>query len=159
MRKHTDVIKIFNSPPEHSMILTDFETVDYCDSLRIADATHNSSEQIATLLFQSPKWVDILMSLRNLAMKPFGLKTGPATFPLIAQNEKERMMGLSDKHLTFRVSVLTDREKSCIHITTVVHYNNRWGKIYFLFIKPFHKIILYTMAKRLLEKLDANPYQ
>jgi hypothetical protein len=141
LRKHTDVIKIFNSPPESSVILTDFDTADYCDSLRITDSTHNSPEQIAALLFKSPKWVDVLMSLRNLAMKPFGLKTGTATFPLIAQNEKERIMGLADRYLTFRVSVLTDREKSYVYVTTVVHYNNRWGKVYFLFVKPFHKII------------------
>jgi hypothetical protein len=59
--------------------------------------------------------------------------------------------------LTFRVSVLTDREKSYVYVTTVVHYNNRGGKVYFLPVKPFHKIILYAMMKRLLKKL--NPYE
>jgi hypothetical protein len=138
------------------MILTDFDTADYCDSLRITDSTHNSPEQIAALLFKSPKWVDVLMSLRNLAMKPFGLKTGPATFPLIVQNDKERIMGLADRHLTFRVSVLTDSEKAYVYVTTVVHYNNHWGKVYFLFVKPFHKIILYATMKKLLKKLKRN---
>jgi hypothetical protein len=138
------------------MILTDFDTVDYCDSLQIADSTHDSPEQIVASLFKSPKWVDVLTSLRNMAVRPFGLKTGSATFPLIAQNEKERIMGLADRHLTFRVSVLTDREKSYVYVTTVVHYNNRWGKAYFLFVKPFHKIILYAMMKRLLKQLNPN---
>jgi hypothetical protein len=91
-----------------------------------------------------------------MAVKPFGLKTGSATFPLIAQNEKERIMGLADRHLTFRVSILTDLEKSYVYVTTVVHYNNRWGKVYFLFVKPFHKIILYAMMKRLLKQLNIS---
>jgi hypothetical protein len=151
-----DLINIFNTPPENSTILTDFDKVDYCDSLRIANSTHNSPEQIAALLFKSPKWVNGLMSLRNLAMKPFGLKTGPATFPLITQNEKERIMGLADRHLTFRVSVLSDLEKSYVYVTTVVHYNNCWGKVYFLFVKPFHKIIIFAAMKRLLKKLNIS---
>jgi hypothetical protein len=55
-----------------------------------------------------------------------------------------------DTHLNFRVSVLIDRGKSYIYTTTLVHYNNRWGKLYFFFVKPFHRIIVRSIMKRLL---------
>jgi hypothetical protein len=33
----------------------------------------------------------------------------------------------------------------------VVHYNNGWGKAYFRLVKPFHKIIVCSLMKRLLK--------
>jgi hypothetical protein len=92
------------------------------------------------------------MILRHWIAKPFGLKTAKKTkqdkiFPIIAQNENEIVMGIDDNHLNFRVSVLIDREKSYIYTTTIVHYNNGWGKVYFLPVKPFHKIIVCSLMK------------
>jgi hypothetical protein len=123
----------------------DFGTVDYCDSYRITKSTNDNAGQIAARMFKLPGWVKGLMMLRHWMVKPFGLKTGGGAkqgeiFPVIAQNENEIIMGINDSHLNFRVSVLLDREKSYICTTTLVHYNNGWGKAYFLLVKPFHKI-------------------
>jgi hypothetical protein len=30
---------------------------------------------------------------------------------------------------------------------TIVHYNNIWGRLYFLPVKPFHKLIIRTMLR------------
>jgi hypothetical protein len=156
MGKRDEFYKKNSAAPESSMILKGFGTVDYCDSYRITKSTDDSAEQIAARLFQFPKWVNGLMMLRHWIVKPFGLKTEKETkpnkiFPVIAQNENEIIMGIDDRHLNFRVSVLLDNEKSYIYTTTLVHYNNGWGKAYFLLIRPFHKIIVRSQMKRLLK--------
>jgi hypothetical protein len=141
-----------NNPPENSMIQTDFGTVDYCDSYG-KKTTGENIEEIANQLFKMPKWVNGLMKIRDLLIWPFGLKTAKETksnkiFPVIAQTENEVIMGINDKHLNFRVSVLIDREKSYIYTTTLVQYNNRLGKAYFLLIKLFHRIIVRSMMRK-----------
>jgi hypothetical protein len=150
------IVEIKTEPPRNSMILKDFGTVDYCDSYRIIKSTGDSAEQIAARLFNLPEWVTGLMILRHWIVKPFGLKTEKEAkpdkiFPVIVQNENEIIMGINDRHLNFRVSVLLNSEKSYIYATTLVHYNNGWGKVYFLLIRPFHKIIVRSVMKRLLK--------
>jgi hypothetical protein len=150
-------VKTKSAVPESSMIAAGFGTVDYCDSYRIVKPTGDTPEQIAARLFKLPKWVKGLMILRNWIVKPFGLKTGAESkeaiplFPVTGQTENEILMEIIDRHLNFRVSVLLDREQSYIFITTLVHYNNTLGKMYFLFVKPFHKIIVRSTMRRLLK--------
>jgi hypothetical protein len=148
-----DCIKKDNAPPESSLISADFGTVDYCDSYRIKKTTAENVEEITRRLFQAPKWVRGLMKTRDFLVRPFGLKTAKETqsdkiFPVIAQTENEIVMGINDRHLNFRVSILLGREKSYIYTTTLVQYNNRFGKAYFLLIKPFHKFIVRSVMKR-----------
>jgi hypothetical protein len=153
MKKTNAFVKKNNTASENSMILTGFGTVDYCDSYRITKSVGENIEEITNRIFRLPKWVNRLLKTRDLLVKPFGLKITKETesdklFPIIAQNENEIIMGVNDKHLNFRVSILTDNEKSFISLTTIVHYNNIWGKVYFSFIKPFHKIIVRAMMRR-----------
>jgi hypothetical protein len=61
-------------------------------------------------------------------------------------------MGEDDKHLNFRASVLKDKTNGTVSLTTVVHYNNLWGRVYFFPVKPFHKIIMKALLKRYLRK-------
>ena len=145
--------------PQKSIISTNFEKIDYSDSYRINKATNETIEQLTKNLFKLPKWVALLMKLRNALMKPFGLKTDENNqnelggyFPIIEKTENEIVMAINDKHLNFRTSVFIDKELSGIHLTTIVHYNNIGGKFYFFFVKPFHKIIIKSMLRRELKK-------
>jgi hypothetical protein len=61
-------------------------------------------------------------------------------------------MGEDDKHLNFRASILHDKAEGTIYLTTLVHFNNVWGRLYFLPVKPFHKIIMKTLLTRYLKK-------
>ena len=36
---------------------------------------------------------------------------------------------------------------------TVVKFNNRLGRLYFFFIRPFHKVIIRSMLKRVAKRL------
>jgi len=140
--------------PENSVISNEFERIDYCDSYRIVNPTNDSMEKIAIEIFKMPKWVNWLMNIRNSIVRIFGLKTGKDVkegqtyFTVIEQNENEIVMGETDKHLDFRTSILVDRANSFIYLTTIVRFNNFWGRLYFLPVKPFHKLIVKSTLNR-----------
>lgn len=145
------------SLPVNSHITEGFGRIDYQDIFQIRKTTGQSAKEIANAIFQLPAWVTFLLFLRNRIVGLFGLKTDkniPYTdtfFPLIENREEELVMGTDDKHLNFRVSILRDTSESMVSLITLVHFNNRWGKIYFLPVKPFHHIIMKTLLKNYLK--------
>ena len=144
--------------PENSIIANGFDRIDYFDTYRIVRSTGDSAEEIAAQIFELnlPNRVKWLMYIRDSIVWIFGLKTGremmreeqKANFPVIEQNENEIVSGENDKHLDFRVSVLIDRENSFIYLTTIVRFNNFWGKMYFLPVRPFHKMIIKSILRK-----------
>ena len=141
--------------PEKSVIANGFDSIDYCDTYRVVKPTSDCAEEVAAELFKLPKWVNWLMSIRNSIAVIFGLKSNNKTregqttyFDLIEKNENEIVMGENDKHLDFRVSVFIDRANSFIYLTTLVHFNNFLGRVYFFPVKPFHQIIVKSILKR-----------
>ena len=83
---------------------------------------------------------------REEIMKPMaksdynlGDKIGP--WPIFALTDTELVAGRDNKHLDFRLSVF--REKSALGtnavISTICTTHNTFGKLYILFIAPFHK--------------------
>ena len=148
--------------PENSLILSGFENIDYCDIYQIRKKTDKSAEVISKDILQMPKWVLVLMKLRNRIVSVFGLKTDKNTeeadtfFTVIKKSENEIVMGEVDKHLDFRLSILKSDIEGTISLITAVHFNNIWGRLYFFIIKPFHKVILKTTLKRYLNSLSAR---
>lgn len=134
--------------PPASRITDGFGRVDYYDVYRIRAKTDKSAEQLSREIMRLPAWATALFRLRNAIVGVFGLKAGKAeaSFPVISQSDGEVVSGLPDKHLDFRLSVL--RGEETVSLTTVVRFNNALGRVYFFFIKPFHKLIIKTLLKR-----------
>lgn len=145
--------------PEKSTITNGFGSIDYYDSYQIKKESNENAEEISKEIMQLPGWVNVLFSIRNRVVGLFGLKTDRDTtetktfFKLIENREDEIVMGEDDKHLNFRASIMKDESAGSIYLTTVVHYNNVWGRIYFLPVKPFHKIIMKTLLKKYLKRV------
>ena len=157
----------YHVPPEKSLIYKDFGRIDYCDSYQIVKSTDETIDNITTEIFRIPKWVDFLMRIRGSLVKLFGLNSGKKKnitesiyypigtkagyFTVIDRNENEIVMAENDKHLNFRTAVMKKKsELDCsIYLTTIVRFNNIWGKLYFLPVKPFHQIIIKSLLKRL----------
>jgi hypothetical protein len=149
--------------PENSVISNGFGKIDYCDIYRIVKSTNDSAEDIAAEIFNPPKWVNWLMNMRNSIAGVFGLKTNSKTkegqaiyFTVIEKNENEIVMGENDKHLNFRVSVFIDRANTFVYLTTIVHFNNFFGIVYFIPVKPFHKIIVKSMLGATVDSFSAD---
>ena len=65
------------------------------------------------------------------------------------------IMRMDDSHLLFYVSVFICPEeggRQTTEVSTWVKYHNRIGRVYFFFIKPFHRVIVPLVSKRVLIK-------
>lgn len=152
-------VKKLSAIPANSTITNGFGTIDYYDSYEVRTRSDKSAEEISKEIMQLPGWVNVLFYIRNRVVGIFGLKTDKDTtetetfFKLIENREDEIIMGENDKHLNFRTSIMKDESEGSIYLTTVIHYNNVWGKIYFLPVKPFHKIIMGVLLKKYLKRV------
>jgi hypothetical protein len=147
------VVRKLTAIPESSAILNGFGDVHFHDIYQIVANTDKSAAEISKELMRLPAWASWLFKLRNAIVGVFGLKAGKSdvAFPIISQTETEIVSGLGDTHLDFRASILKDPEAGTISLTTVVHFNNVLGRVYFLPVKPFHKIIMRSLLKRYLK--------
>lgn len=169
--------------PKKSLLMSDNITYDYIDSFqgKFYDKFQNIEiTEIGKLFFSSgPKWVDKLFEFRNKLVRIFGLKTPEniadkqkmlqnmkcekgekiGLFKVFEKTIDEIIIGEDDKHLDFRVSLFIDKhnenttEKKLI-ISTAVKFNNWFGHLYFLPVRPFHKLIVPTMLKGILKNID-----
>lgn len=124
-----------------------------CVSRRIKPAEPLTADFIFEQMFCNfPKPVDWLMKLRNALVKPFGLQGGDGFRNLVSErNDEEIVICKNDKHLCFRVSIYcplpTDGWQDTA-VTTVVEFNNFLGRIYFIGIWIFHKLLVKTLFRK-----------
>jgi len=112
---------------------------------------------------RSPRWIDALLRLRNIAVAPFGLKTSGAgernfgglvgLFPVLSETPERLVAGFDDHHLDFRVVIdvtghTADRQ---VTSTTLVRTHNLLGRTYLTLIMPFHKLVVRSMMGRIVE--------
>nr|WP_245432812.1 DUF2867 domain-containing protein [Mesorhizobium loti] len=113
------------------------------------------------VILRRPAWIGWLMALRNLMVRPFGLKAGPTDipagreqigfFPLIDESPSTVVLGLDDRHLDFRLLVEVDElgsGRQSISATTFVATHNLLGRAYLAIVMPFHRVIVPAMLSR-----------
>jgi len=113
-----------------------------CYSVEVDVPVREAAEVITTF----PGWANYLMKIRNIVVSRFGLSAdGPAAsdklgaFPVESETEIEIIAGFDDKHLDFRVSVMS--LNGHVYLATWVHCHNIGGRLYLRFILPFHIVI------------------
>jgi len=147
--------------PKGSEVLSFITRIDYEDTFAVALQNKDIAiEDVYLNVFtHSPKWVNNLLKLRNKIVKLFGikinvgemkkenLKVGEKTgiFKIYAIYDNELIAGEDEKHLDFRISVL--KNEGILTISTLVQYNNWFGRLYFFIVKPFHKVVAKSMMK------------
>lgn len=165
--------------PQNSILFPRSEKYDYFDSFGVNVNDENNRLRLTDTLkiFSGPVPTEIkwLFNLRDKIASFFGLKTARdikntrqqnfpelkpgdqiGIFRFFEKSENEIILGEDDKHLNFRVSLILNAagsRKKEIVITTVVEFNNRFGRIYFFIIKPFHRIIVPVFLKRKIKSL------
>jgi len=119
----------------------------------------SAREACTRMVLHGPRWIDALTRLRNILVKPFGLKTSgegePAPggliglFPVISETPERLVAGFNDHHLDFRlvVEVGGDATSRQVTSTTLVRTNNLLGRTYLAIIMPFHKLVVRSMMK------------
>ncbi len=168
-------VHVLNTPPSDSLLRLQFDDgFDHEDSFALdVDAaelsTTSASELLAGLLDgfleNRPEGVTRLMGLRNVLVRPFGLRTSPlgcpvssllsdcpqrfaGRFPVLAQSTERRdrraqvLLGADDKHLRFRSCVGVEvRADGSARFTlgTRVRNRNIFGAIYMRLIDHAHR--------------------
>jgi hypothetical protein len=134
----------------------------FADAFRIdVDGTGLDARHAAQrMMGRSPRWVEILVSLRNALVKPFGLKSSGAgerapggvigLFPVLSETPDRLIAGFDDAHLDFRVvvDVRASDEGQQVTATTVVRTHNLLGRTYLAIILPFHRRIVPAMLRQ-----------
>lgn len=167
--------------PEDSALNTRLQKYDYVDSFQgvLNDPGNNIiPTDLGKAFFSSaPGWIEKLFALRNRIVSVFGLKTPDGKdrqsqldqfkcepgeqlglFRVYSKSSNEVILGEDDKHLNFRVSLFlgehneTTRQKT-VTVSTTVTFNNRFGRFYFIPVRPFHKLIVPTMLWGIIKNL------
>lgn len=156
--------------PAQTLAARAFERPDYADAyrVRLPDGVPNDLDALArAALTSTPRWVALLMRLRDRLAGIIGLKTtgqvsrrdtSQATlqvgdqlgiFKIFERRADELLLGEDDRHLDFRVSVLLQHDGSAdwAIVSTVVRFNNWLGRAYFLPVRQFHKLIVPAMLR------------
>ncbi len=134
----------------------------FVDAFRITvdDNALDARRAAERMLARGPRWVETLMTVRNRAVAPFGLKTPAPTgtitadtigiFPVLSETPSRVVAGLDDTHLDFRVVVDVVAEPSGRRVTatTLVLTHNLLGRVYLRIILPFHRLIARTMLRQ-----------
>jgi len=136
--------------------------IDYEDTFSVPCPAGTSAIDVLLGFFSAaPKPVRILMDIRNRMVSLFGLKTERPVrrvdvsmlqaggrvgfFEIGSVTRDAAVVGADDAHLNFRVLLnIRDEVLSC---QTRVQFNNVLGRIYFFFVRPFHRWIVPMMLK------------
>jgi hypothetical protein len=115
-----------------------------------ADLSPRTAAEVITNL---PGWARFLLNIRRLITTPFGLSNdGPAVknkvgiFPVELDSPDELIAGFDDRHLNFRVSVISQAGR--VYLATWVHPHNFGGRLYLAMIMPFHIMISRNALRR-----------
>ena len=107
----------------------------------------------AEIVAEFPGWTRVLMVLRRVITTPFGLSNdGPdapdkiGSFPVEQETETEIIAGFDDRHLNFRVSIISENGR--VWLATWVHTHNIGGRIYLAAIMPFHIMVARDALQR-----------
>ncbi len=151
------------------------EDAFFHDSYRapLSSARAGVVEVFFAIFGHHPKWMKIVLVLRNWLASCFGLdvpttaeimrpqvraryqvgeKIGP--WPIFHISETELVAGRNNHHLDFRLSVLkeTSGESSSAVISTVCTTHNLFGKVYLVLVTPLHKWGVQRLMSRALAR-------
>ena len=144
--------------PSGSVLNARISATDFLDCYAVSSAL--SPRRAAQIITNFPYWAGALIAIRNVITAPFGLsndgppahdKLGP--FPVEPETSNELVAGFDDKHLDFRVSVLSQDGR--VFLATWVHPHNFGGRLYLGCILPFHVLIARNALKRVAAERSA----
>jgi hypothetical protein len=129
-------------------------------SIAVDGVALDARQAAERMITRQPRWAEALLTLRNILVRPFGLKTSGAgttarrqmigIFPIVSETPDRLVAGFNDSHLDFRfvVDVAASGDRRQVTATTLVLTHNRLGRTYLALILPFHRLIVRAMLRR-----------
>ncbi|WP_418409652.1 DUF2867 domain-containing protein [Alistipes sp.] len=163
-------MKIHRSPLPANSLLARYPAMDYSDCFRgrlPGTQPVSPNELMAAFWTTMPAWLNVLFKIRDLLVRPFGLKTGTADnreelqeallkgkdyglMSAVAHSADESVISLDDKHLKAYFSIYIEGRD--VYITTLVQFHNKLGVAYFNLIRPFHKIVVKNIFRQVMRE-------
>jgi hypothetical protein len=156
--------------PDESALQPTLVDADFYDAYEapLSTAMLSPTEIFLRASRSTPRWVDDLMAVRNRIVRLFGLKDVGAMkvaarapdayqvgdrlsiFSIFGKTERELLLGIDDRHLDVRVSVLKSERSGLPHyvVSTVVHVHNLLGRVYMAPVGRIHPFVVRSMMER-----------
>ena len=158
-------MKIRKSPLPAGSAVSQYPDIDYSDCFRTTlpgTKPIRPEKLMAAFWTTMPGWLALLFKIRNVLVRPFGLKTEDSKdrealkealekggnyslMTVVAKTANEMVVSLDDKHLKAYLSVYVEDRN--VSLSTLVQYHNKLGVAYFALIRPFHKIVVKSMLR------------
>ena len=121
----------------------------------------SAREAFMFALERPPLWLGAAMVVRNIAVAPFGLKTGMkgkghflARMPVVADLPDHFETGMADRHLTFTIA--TRLSGGAVGVTTAIWFNSWLGRVYLGLVMPGHILATRQIAGRIAHPLTRH---
>jgi hypothetical protein len=162
---------------QNYLISHNLEEVDFWDNFQLSsqqlEVVPEPKDMMIAFFLAFPSSFKALLNLREVLVKPFGLKTAPQTnkksryenlysfngevgasvaiFEVLDKNERELLTGQNDSHLDFKLSFVSYQSDEGVRmeLITTVKLNNVIGRTYFRLIKPFHRFYIRRILQRM----------
>ena len=162
-------MKYLEKYPEIARLL---EGADHVD-VKIVEGEVSMRQFIASMLSYYPRWIVFLYDVRGVfvrllgmrqpgkpdelpRLKPDDISMTPgehATFFIVRQAREEEYWIAEtpeDKHLQAYFGIIVEPVEDNLnrfHVVTIVHYKHWTGPVYFNTIRPFHHLVVRSMAR------------
>lgn len=132
-----------------------------CYQLAVGDRDLTAIDAARLVLGHFPPWVQMLMTIRDAAVAPFGVKASTVhsgedmemigIFPVVSRSDHQVVVGFDDRHLDFRavIDVTRNGGQTFVSSTTLVRRKILFGRLYLAAITPFHNLIVSTALANL----------
>ncbi|WP_304187647.1 DUF2867 domain-containing protein [Phenylobacterium aquaticum] len=158
--------------PSESRLQARIAQATYLDAWEadLRDPTLTATEIAARAQGVTPAWVEGLLALRDMIVRPLGLKTVGrlgarhppgakgysvgdrfSIFTIESLDADELVLGIDDRHLDVRISYLRrgGPGRSTYVVSALVQTHNLLGRLYMIPVGRFHPFLVAMMMRRL----------
>ena len=130
--------------------------VDWSDAFVVDvpfGARGRPAEVWADAIFRDPPpSVRALFAVRDVLVRLCGIEPGtPRAFGFVAWSPDEVLLGIDQRHLAFRASVLIRPDR--VVVSTIVEVRNRRGRVYSALVRRIHPWVVRTMLARAVDTM------
>jgi hypothetical protein len=150
--------------PSHSVLFGPSQTASYVDCVMHPlpeDCAGDALALYLAIMRPAPRWLNAMLVVRDRMVRPFGLKAvggfggNSPSRPLWAgdrldiftvkhSSPDELTLFIEDAHLDVFVSLIRADHGAdkAVYMATTVNTHNLLGRVYMLFVGPFHRVLV-----------------
>ncbi len=147
------------SMPRTPLLACALPRIDWSDAYAVAlprRAPVRPPEEWADAIFRAPPpLVRVLFGAREVLVRLVGIERGTRhAFDLVSSSPNEVLLGIDQKHLGFRASVLVRADR--VVVSTIVEVRNRRGRAYSALVRRIHPLVVRSSLAHAARKLEVT---